>query len=144
MKKVIQGEEGMMEEASAFVQALRPQDGKATLVTLSGELGAGKTTFTKGIASALSVQEHITSPTFVIMKIYALEGQRFERFIHMDAYRLKGARHLKILGWEQLINDPRNLIVIEWPEMIAEAIPEDAIRIGLEYSDDTARHLVYG
>jgi len=143
MKTTVLGEDHMQEETQAFVAGLSAAQGKATLVTLSGDLGAGKTTFVKGIAKALGITEHVTSPTFVIMKIYDLENQSFARLVHMDAYRLKGRKHLKVLGWDELLQDPKNLIVVEWPEKIAEAIPRDAKRITFGYSDEDTRQIRY-
>lgn len=134
--------EAMAVEAKRFVAALTPGD-SARVVALSGDLGTGKTTFVKGVAAALGVEEHVTSPTFVIMKIYDLENQAFTRLIHMDAYRLKGVHHLKVLGWDALCKDPSNLICVEWPEKIQEAIPGHAIRMELSYSDDHARTVRY-
>lgn len=135
-------EEEMAKEAAGFVAGLSPRE-RATVVAISGELGAGKTTFVKGIAKALGVTEHVTSPTFVILKIYDLQGQKYDRLIHMDAYRLKGEAHLKVLGWEGFVKDPKNLILVEWPEKIAGAIPEGAVKLSLEYSDE-GRNLIYG
>jgi tRNA threonylcarbamoyladenosine biosynthesis protein TsaE len=119
-----------------FVLSLVPKSDAATLVTLSGELGAGKTTFAQGIARALGVQEMVTSPTFVIEKIYKLEHQKWERLIHIDAYRLKSAHELEGLGWKELLTDSGNLIVLEWPERVAEAMPGDAIRISFEINGE--------
>lgn len=133
----------MAEEAAVFVGRLLPSE-RASVVTLSGELGAGKTTFVKGIAAALGVREHVTSPTFVIMKIYDLEGQVFDRLVHMDAYRLKGEQHLKVLGWHELLKDPKNLILIEWPERIEGGVPAGARSITFRYSGDDAREIIYG
>lgn len=122
---------------------LLPRTDRATVVTLSGELGAGKTAFVKAAAKRLGVQEHVTSPTFVIMKIYDLEGQAFKRLVHIDAYRLKGAHHLKVLGWDSLLGDPKNLIFVEWPEQAGDGIPADAVRITLRYSGDNERTISY-
>ena len=80
--------------ARKFVASLMPHRDAATLVTLSGDLGAGKTTFTQGIARALGVEETVASPTFVIEKVYVLTAQRWERLVHIDAYRLEGIHHL--------------------------------------------------
>lgn len=139
----------MNEEAARFARGLVPRADGATTVTLSGDLGAGKTAFVKGVAKALGVLEHVTSPTFVIMKIYPLpllpskSGKGFERLIHIDAYRLKGEHHLKVLGWEDLIEYPKNLIFIEWPEQAPNAIPKSAIRIEFRYGGDEAREILY-
>lgn len=137
----IKGSHEMEIEAARFVRALTPRSHGAVVVALSGELGAGKTAFVKGVAKALGVEEHVTSPTFVILKIYDLIDQSFKRLIHMDAYRLKGEKHLKVLGWDELISDPNNLIMIEWPEMIPGAIPESAQRIAFSYSGEDEREI---
>lgn len=134
--------EDMVREADRFVHALVPAR-HATILALSGDLGAGKTTFVQGMAEALSLEEVVTSPTFVIMKIYALENQPFKRLVHIDAYRLKGKEHLRVLGWDALIADPANLICVEWPEKIGGAIPSDAVRITLRYSGE-GREIIYG
>jgi tRNA threonylcarbamoyladenosine biosynthesis protein TsaE len=108
------------------------------VVALSGELGAGKTTFVQGAAKALGVDESVTSPTFVLEKIYELTGSPgaggFSHLIHIDAYRLKGAHELEVLGWKELIAEPGNLILLEWPERVAELIPANArdIRFDIE------------
>jgi len=135
-------EHEMEEEATTFLSSLVPAKEGATIVTLSGDLGAGKTTFVKGVARALGIEERVTSPTFVILKIYDLHGQKFERLIHMDAYRLKGRQHLKVLGWDELLKDPGNLIIVEWPEKIEGGLPERAKRISLRYSEE-GRHIRY-
>ena len=123
--------------ARELVARLSPRSGRATVIALSGDLGAGKTTFAQGVARALGVEETVTSPTFVIEKVYELEGQKWMRLIHIDAYRLKSAHELEVLGWHGMAREPGNLILIEWPEMVAEIMPEDAIRITLTGGDDT-------
>lgn len=138
----IRGLEEMEKEAARFIAGLSPRTDGAIVVTLSGDLGAGKTAFVKGIAKALGVQEHITSPTFVIMKIYPLEGV-FKKLVHIDAYRLKGEHHLKVLGWHDLLKDPKNLICIEWPEQAPSAMPAHAIRIALRYTGENEREIIY-
>lgn len=124
-------------EAFAFIKELQCQPSCATVITLSGELGAGKTTFAQGIARALGVEETVSSPTFVIEKIYQLSGQQFEKLIHIDAYRLKNGHELDVLGWKEIIAEPKNLIVLEWPERVAEVMPENAIRIRFDIEGDT-------
>lgn len=93
----------------------------AQLLLLSGDLGAGKTTFTQALGQLLKVKERITSPTFIIQKEYETGDKEFEKLIHIDAYRLKGFADLELLGWKELINDPHTLIVIEWPERLSDA-----------------------
>ncbi len=96
--------------------------GKATVVFLSGDLGSGKTTTTKAIARELGIVEEITSPTFVILKRYevgeSVLGGRFTNLIHIDAYRLKSYVELQKIKFEEYLSDEKNLILIEWPEMV--------------------------
>lgn len=89
---------------------------EAPVIALSGHLGAGKTAFVKEIARELGITEEITSPTFVIMKIYETKHPRWHRLVHIDAYRLERGEELEVLGWERLVADPYNLIMFEWPE----------------------------
>jgi tRNA threonylcarbamoyladenosine biosynthesis protein TsaE len=131
--KVMESE--MPNVAADFVANLQPKK-TATIVTLSGELGAGKTTFAKGIARALGVDETVSSPTFVLEKIYPLKNQLFGKLIHIDVYRLKNEQELATIGWAQIIQDPENLIVLEWPEGIPHSIPDDAIRIRFDIEGD--------
>ena len=124
--KVLESE--MQKAATEFVAGLR-RGKAATIITLSGGLGAGKTTFTQGVARALGVTETVASPTFVIEKIYELKNQLFQRLIHIDTYRLKSQAELVTIGWEEIIADPDNLILLEWPEAVPGAIPESATAI---------------
>lgn len=128
-------ERDMPKAAADFVSGLRP--GKtATIIALSGSLGAGKTTFTKGIAQALGVEDTVASPTFVIEKIYELKNQLYKRLIHIDTYRLKSMQELVSIGWNEITADPSNLIVLEWPEAVPGAIPEGAIKIRFDIEGD--------
>jgi len=110
--------------AEGLVNSLVPKTDGSTVVGLYGNLGAGKTAFTKYIASILGIEETITSPTFVIEKIYELSNQKFTHLIHIDAYRLKDSSELLHLGWKEIIADRNNLILIEWPEIVMDAMPE--------------------
>lgn len=91
---------------------------EAMTVGLSGHLGAGKTAFTKLVAKSLGVKEEITSPTFVIMKIYTTNNQVFRRLVHIDAYRLERREDLEAIKLESILSDPTNLVMIEWPENV--------------------------
>lgn len=96
---------------------------QATILALSGELGSGKTAFVKGLAKALGVRSVATSPTFVLLKKYHLAPGKsaqtgFHQLIHGDFYRLKDPADLAALKWAELLLEPKNLIVIEWPEQV--------------------------
>ena len=131
-------------EAIRFAGSLTRNQEGATLVTLRGELGAGKTAFTKAVARALGVEEVVTSPTFVLEKIYLLEGQSFKRLIHIDAYRLEKGNDLAPLGFDRLMQDAENLILLEWPEKVADMLPVPTMKISLTVQDDDSRIISYG
>lgn len=111
---------------------------RATIVALSGDLGSGKTTLTQEISKILGVKENLKSPTFVIMKKYQL-GQR--NFFHIDAYRLKSSEELLKLGWLEIMNNPNNIIFIEWPEQVRDLIPNDTLWVNLEHLDEETRNI---
>lgn len=145
MEKGITNLEALEREARDFVGALVPNKERATLVTLSGELGAGKTAFTQAVARALGIVEPVTSPTFVILKTYPLpSGQPFTRLVHVDAYRLHHETNLVPIGLVEALNDPKNLVVLEWPENIRPGILCPTHSIALSVLKDTSRLIHYG
>ncbi|OHA17233.1 MAG: tRNA (adenosine(37)-N6)-threonylcarbamoyltransferase complex ATPase subunit type 1 TsaE [Candidatus Taylorbacteria bacterium RIFCSPHIGHO2_02_FULL_45_28] len=104
---------------------------EATVIGLSGHLGSGKTVFVKAMAKHLGLAEEITSPTFVLMKIYDLPNlevrppdlaTRWKKLVHIDAYRLESAKEVEALNFEKVIADKDNLVMIEWSENIADAL----------------------
>jgi len=90
----------------------------ALVVGLSGHLGAGKTAYVKAVARILGITEEITSPTFVIMKMYNISYSSWKKLVHIDAYRLEKREELVALQWERVVADPQNLILMEWPENV--------------------------
>ena len=147
MERTISSLAGLDAFAEEFVRALAPRTGEATLVTLSGELGAGKTAFTKSLACVLGVGEAVNSPTFVLEKIYELPretgGAGFARLVHIDAYRLASGKDLAPLGFDELMKDPGNLILIEWPEKVADALPAAARALSFSVGDNDVRTISY-
>jgi tRNA threonylcarbamoyladenosine biosynthesis protein TsaE len=107
------------------------------LVVLTGDLGAGKTTFAKGLARALGVTQPVTSPTFTIVQEY--DGRM--PLAHVDVYRLERIQELHDLGFEELLEG--RVTLVEWGEAIAQILPRDRIdvRIAMHDDDDTARVL---
>lgn len=105
---------------------------EATVVGLSGHLGSGKTAFVQAVAAELGVEEQVTSPTFVIMKLYETKNEAFPRLVHIDAYRLEEGRELEALEFEKIVADPRNLVMIEWSENVKEMLPEGTRAIEFE------------
>jgi len=129
--------------AEEFRSKLTPKNKGAMVVALSGSLGAGKTAFARALARAFGIDEDVTSPTYVIEKVYLPTRGQFKRFIHIDAYRLNGAHDLAVLGWKDLIQESGNIILVEWPEKVEGAIPKDALQISLEFIDEDTRAITY-
>jgi len=123
---------------------------RAAVLSLRGDLGAGKTTFVQGFAKGLGIKEKILSPTFVILKkfkIAEIKNQKskiknFESFYHIDCYRLKGRKDLEILGFKKILLDPKNIIAIEWPERIKGLLPKDVISIKFRHLKEDKRSLL--
>jgi tRNA threonylcarbamoyladenosine biosynthesis protein TsaE len=123
------------------LNSLHPKE-KALVIALSGDLGSGKTAFVKELAGLLGVRkDEVTSPTFVIEKIYKISHSHFSHLIHIDAYRLDSADELQNLGWSEITSDPKNLICVEWPERVSKIIPKDAVKINFEFVDETTRKM---
>lgn len=140
MKFVAKNLEETQKIASDFVSDLKPLTEKAVVVGLYGNLGAGKTSFTQGVAKALGVEDTVVSPTFVIEKIYELKDKKFEHLIHIDSYRIEKSEELLHLGWNEIISDPKNLILIEWPEQVSDIMPEH-IQIKFSHTAEEEREI---
>jgi len=128
--------------ARAVADVLAPGD----VVALEGDLGAGKTTFTRALSQALGADGGlVSSPTFVIVNEYPLpSGVRgISRVVHADAYRLTSTDDLDGLGWDGFTNPDRHaspdaVLLIEWPSRIAEALPDDRLTVRLTPPADDA------
>jgi tRNA threonylcarbamoyladenosine biosynthesis protein TsaE len=113
----------------------------AVVLALEGELGAGKTTFTQAFAKALNAKGKITSPTFVLLKSYPIKNRNFKSLIHIDAYRLNDWRDLIPLHIEEIMANPENLVLIEWPERIRPILPAKYIRVHIDHLSPHARKI---
>lgn len=132
------------EFAVQFVREITKQKRgtRATIVGLSGELGSGKTAFVKGVARAFGIKNTVTSPTFVLEKIYTLPPRTaFSKLVHIDAYRLKHKRELNALNWNEITQDPQALVLIEWPECVKGALPRGAKTIRFRFIDENTREI---
>lgn len=131
-----------------------PTSINSTIISLEGDLGTGKTTFTQGFAEGLGIREKIQSPTYVILKIYNLTASASrkrandiftsdkknkillkrakasgnKKFIHIDAYRV-GPKDFVILGWKNFIKNPNNIIMVEWGDRIKKILPKNTTHI---------------
>ena len=86
--------------------------------------------------------ETVTSPTFVIEKIYKLSNPSFKNLVHVDAYRLESAHELEVLGFRELLQNSENLVAIEWPERVVGIVLKDALRISFTFVNDAERDVV--
>ena len=137
--------------ASSFLgelsQTVSTNTTNAKVFGLCGDLGAGKTTFSKCIAKGLGIQETVTSPTFGIQKQYKITNPKFidlfTEFVHIDAYRIEDIKETEPLRFVELFQKPNILIFIEWPEKISEILPKDTIVLSFESIDENARKISY-
>ena len=137
-----------MDKLAAEIVAKLPTErgDKAHVIALQGDLGAGKTTFTQAVARALQISDNITSPTFVLEKIYQIPftaESAFTHLIHIDCYRFLTPTEILQIGWGRIIAEPHNLILVEWPELIGEYLPGWAQKIKFEFVDEKTRKVTF-
>jgi len=124
MKKILKSEKEMDKFASSVAKKIKPGD----VLALKGDLGSGKTTFTKGLARAMGIKKSIQSPTFVLLRPYDV-GKKIAKekcikmLVHVDAYRIDEPDELLDIGLVEFINDPASVVVIEWADKIKKILP---------------------
>lgn len=126
------------EETAALAEALGRKAKAGSVWSLNGDLGVGKTVFSKGFARGFGVTEEITSPTFAIVHDYQTTNGRF---CHFDVYRIEDPDELYEIGMEEYLNDPEAVSLVEWGDMVAEVLPPDVIRV--EITKDLTRGTDY-
>lgn len=134
---------GLREAARQFINANALQE-KGLVIAFYGKMGAGKTTFIKALCEELGVEDVITSPTFAIVNEYSLpHGGRLEGALyHFDFYRIKKIEEVYDMGYEDYFYSG-NLCLIEWPELIEDLLPEDALRVTIEEQPDGSRTITW-
>ena len=135
MKLVIQNLEGLRPAAEEFIQAMNGR----TVFAFFGKMGAGKTTFVKALCEALEVSDVVNSPTFSIVNEYQSE-KLGKPIYHFDFYRIKKLEEAYDMGAEDYFYSG-NLCLIEWPELIEDILPEDAVRVEIEEMEDGHREI---
>lgn len=115
MEIITKSEKETFDFAKKFAENLKGGE----VIGLIGDLGAGKTVFTKGLAAGLGVKDNVNSPTFVLMKVYDIKKRtsQIKKLVHLDAYRIKPSAKIANIGLEDYM-DEKNVIVVEWPENI--------------------------
>lgn len=101
------------------------------LIALAGNLGAGKTVFVKALAKAMGINDNITSPTFVLMKVYGANFGKIKKLVHVDCYRLDHAEDLQDIGLGDYLEDDSNVAVVEWADKIKN-LPDNTIHISIK------------
>jgi tRNA threonylcarbamoyladenosine biosynthesis protein TsaE len=101
------------------------------ILSLEGDLGAGKTYFTRELLAALGHTGHVTSPTFVLQKVYHLDAGRVRRVYHYDVYRIDSYDELADIGFEEL--PPDSVAVVEWGDKFVDFYPRTHVRIRFDY-----------
>jgi tRNA threonylcarbamoyladenosine biosynthesis protein TsaE len=141
----VSSESEMAAAALQFLEFAEKSEAKNALVVgLKGDLGAGKTTFTQAVAKALNISSVVTSPTFVIEKIYEISKSaksRFQHLIHIDAYRIESSGEMARLGFAEIAADHTNLILIEWPEKLGDLLPPSAPLLRFEHVSEKVRKI---
>lgn len=129
-------------DTEKIAQNLLSNLGDKSILALSGSLGAGKTTFVKFLAAVLGVKENITSPTFVLLKVYELEKQFYKKFVHVDCYRLDGNEDLADIGLQDYVSDSSNLVLIEWADKISNLPLDKVLHVKIEILGETSRKFI--
>jgi tRNA threonylcarbamoyladenosine biosynthesis protein TsaE len=137
MEIKIQDLEHIREAAREFIAQI---DGQ-TVFAFYGKMGAGKTTFVKAICEELGVEDVITSPTFAIINEYTT-GQEQTAIYHFDFYRIKKLEEVYDMGYEDYFYSGA-LCFIEWPELIEEILPDDAVRVNITEQPDGSRLVTF-
>ncbi len=133
----IQDIDHIREAAREFINHI----GQHTVFAFYGKMGAGKTTFIKAICEELGVEDVITSPTFAIVNEYTVPSSALTIY-HFDFYRIKKLEEVYDMGYEDYFYSG-HLCFIEWPELIEELLPDDAIRVTIEENADGTRNVLF-
>ena len=121
---------------------------EGAILALYGELGSGKTTFVQGLAKGLGIKRRIISPTFVLIRHYPLyptlrlrSGREPYTLYHIDLYRTEGEKDIEGLGLEEILNDKRAIIAIEWADRMKKLLPKRRWDIYFRYTDEGKREI---
>ena len=111
-----------------------------SILGLSGELGSGKTAFTKFLAKYLGIKENIISPIFTIINSYKIKNAS-HKLIHIDCYRLKDSEKLLDLGFNDILQDRNSIVVIEWAERVKKFLPKNTLWIEFKHKGEQEREI---
>ena len=129
-------------ETEAFGAEVARRLPRGSVVLLDGDLGAGKTVFSRGFARALGIDEPVSSPTYTIVQEYELPEKG--RLYHLDLYRISDAGAALAFGVDEFLSDPASYALVEWPERISGILPENAVKVTLRHLGDGEREINVG
>ncbi|MCA9432713.1 MAG: 5-formyltetrahydrofolate cyclo-ligase [Candidatus Omnitrophica bacterium] len=135
-----EGVSGSVEETHAFAMRLAGLLEAPSVVRLSGELGAGKTEWVRGFAKALGWDGRVRSPSFSLENVYSVEGMTL---YHLDGYRLTHPSHLDLDWFEEILEDPNGIVLLEWPDRFGESVPFSAPELFMERLEDDRRRMTW-
>lgn len=126
------------EETQAFAESFATKLHGGDVVLLYGKLGAGKTTFTQGLAKGLGITQRIISPTFIIVRSYTVpEGN----FYHVDLYRLESEKDIENVGLIEKMQEKESIVAIEWPEKLGTLLPKKRYEIHVQVKGENEREI---
>jgi len=112
------------------------------VLALYGDLGSGKTTFVRFLVKALGFDSRVQSPTFVLHRCYTKSEGVIKTIHHIDLYRLALEEEVLDFGLEELLQDKSSLVLIEWPELATDLLPDNAIRLRFTTVDENTRNII--
>ena len=124
----------------AFAEKIASMVTPGSVIALYGDLGAGKTVFSRAFARAIGVQEAVSSPTYTIVQEYKLEG-KFSYLYHLDLYRINNSRDALAFAVDEFLNDGNSYALLEWPERIEDILPPHTIKIMIKHLEDGTRKI---
>lgn len=133
-----------VEETQQFAESIARQMKGGEVLLLSGELGAGKTSFTQGFAKGLGITKRIISPTFIIMRTYDIPDNvmGLEHFFHVDLYRVHGEADVEGLGLPEIFNNNTTIVIVEWPDRLGSLKPQKRWELSLSTLGENKRQIV--
>jgi tRNA threonylcarbamoyladenosine biosynthesis protein TsaE len=114
------------------------------ILALSGDLGAGKTTFVKGLAEYFNMADEVSSPTFTLIQEYGIDSSKYPLFslVHIDCYRLNNEQELLDIGIQDYFSDPDSVVVIEWAKKVKMIIPKKAIWVEFRHGENINERII--
>ncbi len=127
-------------ETEAFAATLARELPPGAVIALDGDLGAGKTVFSRGFARGLGITEPVSSPTYTIVQEYPLPGGKGMLY-HLDLYRIANSASALAFGVDEFLDDPESTALVEWPERIEDIMPGSAWLVEIRHLSDTERKI---